>query len=199
MFSGIVESTTKVLDCVSKGGVLRLRVERPPSFEDIKLGDSVATQGICLTVVEFSPEFMEFDVGAETLRVTNWDLRPGSVLNLERSLRLSDRVHGHLMTGHIDEVGRVLAVQDVEGGRGLRVSFSEPFAPLVWKKGSITINGVSLTVNEVGRDFLEVWLIPETLKRTNLGLLRVNDLVHLEADSLAKFFARQKDLNHESN
>lgn len=196
MFSGIVESTAAVRSVQPCGSVIRLTVARPVAFDDLKLGDSVATNGVCLTVASLNSAEVGFDIGAETIKVTSWSLNPGDVLNLERSLRLSDRLHGHFVSGHVDEMGQVVQTQDLPDGKGLRIQFSSEFAPLVWKKGSITVNGVSLTVNEVQGCELEVWLIPETLRRTNLSPLKAGDLVTLEADSLARFWVRQKELGH---
>jgi len=188
MFSGIVETTSQITTVVERSGVLQCQVARPPSFDDVKTGDSIAVDGVCLTVETFDPESLTFALGPETLRVTGWTPRGvlGRVVNLERSLRLNDRIHGHLVTGHVDAVGTVQALD--REGETLRLTISIPsaLAPYVWPKGSIAINGVSLTINNASPREFQVGLIPETLKRTNLGALELNSSVNLEIDNMAR-------------
>jgi riboflavin synthase len=188
MFSGIVETTSQIVAATSHGPIIRALVERPKDFNDLNKGDSIAVNGICLTVEEFSPEAIQFAIGPETQKVTGWTLSGvmGKVVNLERSLRLGDRIHGHLVTGHVDALGRITGLKRNGESQEMKIAFQDPIRPYVWPKGSIAINGVSLTINEAGADYFTVGLIPETLKRTNLGALTERDEVNLEVDNSAR-------------
>ena len=198
MFSGIVEAKAQVLSAESVGSeLLRLTLSRPQDFNDLRTGDSVATDGICLTVERFDDKTMVFALGAETLRVTGWTRESllGREVNLERSLKFGDRIHGHLVSGHVDAVGTVVSYRDLGGSVELGVKAPKDLLRFVWKKGSWAINGVSLTINGVQDSVVSHCLIPETLSRTNLGSLRVGERVNLEVDmwarGLANFFANK--------
>ena len=188
MFSGIVETTATIRKAERQAELLRIALERPKTFNDLHRGDSISTNGICLTVEEFNDDEMWFTLGVETLTVTGWTAQSvvGKDVNLERSLRLNDRIHGHLVTGHVDTVGTISDLQRSEGWLLMTVEFSEIFAPFIWTKGSVAINGVSLTVNHATPSSFMVGLIPETLKRTNLGSLEVDHSVNLEIDNMAR-------------
>ncbi|MBX9768748.1 MAG: riboflavin synthase [Bdellovibrionales bacterium] len=196
MFSGIVEATGRCLECERVGGNLRVHIARPPSFDDLKPGDSVAVNGVCLTVEQHNETQIQFTLGAETLLVTGWteaDLLHAE-LNMERSLRLGDRIHGHVVAGHVEGMGTILETRDLAGSWILRVAVSESCLPYLWRKGSITIQGVSLTVNSLNQNVVEVCLIPETLARTNLARLKAGDRVTLEPDWMARALLRQKEV-----
>ncbi len=184
MFSGIVEAVVPALRGEAKSGLYRLVLRRPTEFTDIKGGDSIAVDGACLTVEEFDADSMTFALAAETLRVLRWN--PDDLLkrtyNLERSLRFGDRLHGHLVSGHVDARQGESLFLDVRIPPALR--------SYVWKKGSLAIHGVSLTINELKDDVVSVCLIPETQKRTNLSKLKVGDSVHLESDMIARAVVR---------
>jgi riboflavin synthase len=200
MFTGIVEATSEVLQYKEMGSVHRLTVQRPASFDDLRTGDSICVNGVCLTVVAFDRDAIQFDVALETKKVTGWNFAIGEILNLERSMKVTDRVHGHFVSGHVDEMGTIKSIEaGSEDAKGLRIQFSSQFAKLIWKKGSVTMNGVSLTVNDVSGSDFSVWLIPETLARTNLSRVKIGDRVTLEADMMARFWLRQKELNVEQN
>ncbi len=203
MFSGIVEAVQPILS-VQKGSgpLIRVKVKKPNDFNDLKNGDSIATDGVCLTVENFDQETMTFALAAETLRVLQWapenpDFLLGKKLNLERSLRFGDRIHGHLVTGHVDSLGRVVRSEGLGENWFLDVEVADSILPFIWKKGSITLNGVSLTVNEVKGAVVSVGLIPETLKRTNLGELKVGGFVNVEPDYMAKALQRMLQLERE--
>lgn len=188
MFSGIVEAQSEIVSTSSQPGILRITVQKPVDFSDIKPGDSIAVNGICLTVEKYDQSKIEFALAAETLRVTGWSessLRTSKV-NLERSLRMGDRVHGHFVSGHVDAMGRVEARREIGGSIELDIAFPEALKPYIWKKGSWAVNGVSLTVNEVRNNSASVCLIPETLERTNLSILKSGDSVTIEVDPLAR-------------
>lgn len=186
MFAGIVEACASIRSVRNHPQVIKITVEIPPEWDDLKGGDSVAVNGICLTVEEFSSEALSFSLAPETLRVSSWAPNTNERVNLERSLRFGDRVHGHFVNGHVDESGRVSEIVDGDGIRDITIEFSSSFAPFVWRKGSVAIHGVSLTVNEASADRFRVGVIPETLRRTNLGLLKKGDRVNLEADAMAR-------------
>lgn len=188
MFSGIVEATSPVIEAREGGGVLQIHVKKPSQFDDLNIGDSVAVDGICLTVEEIKPDAVRMTLGPETLRVTGWTKERviNRVFNLERSLRLNDRIHGHLVTGHVDTMSFVTACDWRGEALDLKIAIPETLRDLIWPKGSIAINGVSLTINQVSDGEFSVGLIPETLKRTNLHLLKVGERVTLEADNVAR-------------
>lgn len=200
MFSGIVEAKSRVIACARDRGVLRIVLEKPKSFDDLSVGDSVATNGVCLTVEAVDEDGIAFALGAETLRVTGWTEASlaDAQLNLERSLRAGDRIHGHFVTGHVDAMGGVLEAADQGGSVMVRVQAPERLAPFVWRKGSWALNGVSLTINDVEDTALgpivSHCLIPETLRRTNLGHLKLGDRVAIEVDSAARAFLRSMEL-----
>lgn len=188
MFAGIVETKSPIVQVSERPGVLVIHIARPVNFEDLTLGDSIACDGVCLTLEKFDLKTMQFALGPETLRITGW--QPASVMqrvvNLERSLRLNDRIHGHLVTGHVDGRGEIISVQSRGETVQLKIGFPAELKPFIWPKGSIAVNGVSLTINHVGPQNFELGLIPETLKRTNLDELKAKDGVNLEIDNMAR-------------
>jgi riboflavin synthase len=188
MFTGLVEALGTVRALVFEGAGCRLTVIAPEIAGDLTLGASVAVNGACLTVVAADAEMCSFQLGPETLQRTNLgELKPGERVNLERSLRLSDRMGGHLVQGHVDGIGHV-AERSVEG-EWVTVWFTCPpdLAAQMVPKGSVTVDGVSLTVVEVGADRFSVALIPHTLAHTTLGFKGPNAAVNLETDLLAKY------------
>jgi riboflavin synthase len=188
VFSGIVETQSRVLSARRDRELVIIDVERPPEFDDLSIGDSVATSGVCLTVEKFDSRLITFALGAETLKITGWNETKleGARVNLERSLRLGDRIHGHMVSGHVDATGTVNAVVDLGGSVRLDVEAPEQLLRYVWKKGSWAVNGVSLTINEVEGPIVSHTLIPETLRRTNLGDVKKGDRVNLEIDMMAR-------------
>lgn len=189
MFSGIIEATAPILSVDSRGDLLTISVQRPSNFDDIKLGDSVSTNGVCLTVENFSSSHLQFTLGAETLKVTGWQKENlvAQELNLERSLRFGDRMHGHFVSGHVDATTKVLSVERGESWI-LQLSKQTLNSKMLWSKGSVALQGVSLTVNDVTEKYFSVCLIPETLLRTNLKNLNPGDLINVEYDTWAKAF-----------
>ena len=196
MFTGLVVDVG-VVERVSprQGGArLTLRPGRLP-VDELVLGESVACSGVCLTVVERGGGLVSFDAIPETLsRSTLGGWRPGTRVNLERALALHDRLGGHLVQGHVDAVGEVLRRMPEGQGARLTISLPASIAPLVAEKGSIAVDGVSLTVATAGRDRFEIALIPETLARTTLGEAATGTKVNLEADVLARHVARLREL-----
>jgi riboflavin synthase len=195
MFTGLIADTGVVERITPRQGGARLAL-RPHALpvDTLVLGESIACSGACLTVAERGAGLVSFDAVPETLaRTTIGSWRPGTVVNLERALALGDRLGGHLVQGHVDAVGELLA--RVAEGQGARLTIALPaaIAPLVAEKGSIAIDGVSLTVAAAGRDRFEVALIPETLARTTLGRAAPGTRVNLEADVLARHVARLRE------
>lgn len=196
MFSGIVESVMPILSSEELQNAYRINIKKPKEFNDLNLGDSIACDGVCLTVEAYDSEKMTFALAAETIKVLQWDPQSwlGKQVNLERSLRLGDRIHGHLVTGHVDSLGRVERAELIGESFFLDVKVADSILPFVWKKGSVTLNGVSLTVNELNGSTVSVCLIPETLKRTNLGLLKPGMNVNVEPDYMARAIQRSLEV-----
>jgi riboflavin synthase len=192
MFTGLVEETGCVLALAENKTAWRLRVRARQVRVGLRVGDSLAVNGCCLTVAQRARGALEFDLLEETLRRTNLgDLQKNSPVNLERSVARAGRFGGHFVTGHIDCAGTVKVFRRVGKNYYLRVGFPKKFGRYVAEKGSITIDGVSLTIAEVGTATLAVWLIPHTLKATNMGSLKPGARVNLEFDLLAKYAERQ--------
>jgi len=197
VFSGIVETLGPVLSAQTEQGLVRIHVACPPVFDDLKIGDSIANNGVCLTVESFDKKEIIFALGAETLQVTGWTAASlsGANLNLERSLRFGDRIHGHMVAGHVDAIGRVCYLEDLGGSLRFDVEAPESVLKYIWKKGSWAVNGVSLTINEIQGRVISMCLIPETLKRTNLGSLKVGASVNLEVDTMARSLVNYLEAN----
>lgn len=196
MFSGIVEAQSQVLKLDQKNQSLQITIERPQAFDDIKNGDSICTDGVCLTIEKFDDQTMQFSLGAETLKVLNIAHRawPQNTINVERSLKFGDRVHGHFVSGHVDSLVEITRSEALGDSWLIDVIVPNEYAKLVWKKGSITLNGVSLTINEVVKapqgQLVSVCLIPETIERTNLKKFKAAESLHFEADYFAKSILR---------
>lgn len=191
MFTGLVESMGAVCRIEPQGDGQRLQIEAEILGSDIELGESIAINGVCLTVVSKTKGEVSFQIAPETLRKTNLGmLKPGSKVNLERSLRLGDRLGGHWVQGHVDGTGTLLRREKDGGWERFVFQLPTSLSRYLVAKGSVTINGVSLTVVESSADSFSVALIPHTLAVTNLGLLQPGDVVNLEVDILAKYVER---------
>jgi riboflavin synthase len=189
MFTGIVEGQGTIARRDEAEGDLRLRVEGEP-LGAVTRGESLAIDGVCLTAVADDAGGFEAVVSPETLaKTTLGDRHPGDRVNLERALRLGDRLGGHLMQGHVDAVGRIVEALPEGSGRRLRVRFPAELAPAIATKGSIAVDGVSLTVAARGADTFDVALIPETLAVTGLGSKGAGDRVNLEVDLVGRYVA----------
>ena len=192
MFTGIVEAIGKIESVrASSGGTRRLAVATDLDVASLPLGASMAVNGVCLTVVNRRPRHFEADMGPETLSCTTLgELRPSDRVHLERPLRMGDMLGGHLVTGHVDGVAKVEWARKQGDTLVLRFSAPPTVEPYLVKKGSIAIDGTSLTINHVDGSSIEVCLIPHTLAVTLLGELRAGDRVNMEADMIAKQVAR---------
>ena len=193
MFTGIVTGIGRIESSVPTTHGLRVHVDAGAvDIADARIGDSIAVAGCCLTVVAIAPPLLAFDVSEETLRCTR-GFAPERRVNLEKALRLSDRLGGHLVTGHVDGVARVVshhALPGDDGGADLEFELPSPLARYVAKKGSIAIEGVSLTTNDVSGARFTVHLIPHTLALTTLGALAAGDDVNVEVDVVARYVER---------
>ena len=195
MFTGIVETTGVIEKAEVTPENARLTINAPKlGLHQVAIGDSIAVSGCCLTVVEKSPETFSVDVSNETLSLTN-GLKLGAEVNLEKSLRFGDRLGGHLVSGHVDGVGLVTAIDDLGASWRLEIDAPKELARFVARKGSITVNGVSLTVNKVsdvadGNALFEINIIPHTHQVTTIRLLRKGMKVNLEIDLLARYVER---------
>lgn len=191
MFSGIVADVGTITRAEDRAGGLRLVIGTGTlGLEDVQLGDSIAVNGVCLTVVKMEGKAFTVDVSRETLNCTVGLDSQGARVNLEKALRLSDRLGGHLVSGHVDGVGEVASFTDLGESWRLVARAPQALAKYIAAKGSITINGVSLTVNRVAGTEFEVNLIPHTLAMTTLGELRAGAKVNLEIDLIARYVER---------
>ncbi len=187
MFTGIVEETGRVSAFAAQAEAWELAVIAKLALVDLAVGDSVAVNGCCLTAARIAGDTIRFDVLEETRRLTNFSaLRPGGRVNLERSLRFGGKVGGHFVTGHIDALGTIEAFEPRGKDHYLRIRVPGDLSRYIVHKGSIAIDGISLTIAEVEDPVFAVWLIPHTLAVTNLQEKRVGDVVNLEFDLLGK-------------
>ncbi len=191
MFTGIIEELGEVLDWSPSSDAARLTVRGPLAVSDAEHGDSIAVSGVCLTVIDAEADWFTADVMAETIAMSTLKSPAvGSRVNLERAARVGDRLGGHIVQGHVDGTGTLLHITEGDAWRVLRFTLDEELAPLVTGKGSIAVDGVSLTVSAIGADWFEVSLIPETLRATTLGERSVGEAVNIETDILARHVAR---------
>jgi riboflavin synthase len=191
MFTGIVEELGVVKSIEKQADALRITVEGPLVVSDIKRGDSIAVSGTCLTAVEHDDASFTADVMLETLKRTSLDgIKVGDSVNLERAMTAATRFGGHVVQGHVDGVGEIISREPSDNWEWLRVRIPAELMKYVVLKGSITIDGVSLTVNEMGEDFVGLSLIPETLEKTTLGSKAIGAKVNIEADVMAKHIER---------
>jgi riboflavin synthase len=192
MFTGLVEALAEVTAVVAEPPGVRLTVREPAIAAEARPGASIAVNGCCLTVVELGDGQVSFQAGPETLaRTTLGQLKAGSKVNLERSLRVGDRLGGHFVTGHIDGIGELIQRQDEKDWSTFWFGIPAGLVRQMASKGSIAVDGVSLTLVEVSEQRFSVALIPHTLQVTTLGGLRVGDPVNLETDLLAKYVQQQ--------
>ncbi|TAM71863.1 MAG: riboflavin synthase [Microbacteriaceae bacterium] len=205
MFTGIIEEIGEITDVQHTADAARITVRGPLVVSDARHGDSISVSGVCLTVVDQTADAFTADVMAETLKMsTLGSATTGRQVNLERAAAVGDRIGGHIVQGHIDGTARILATTDGGAWRVVRLSLAPELAPLVVRKGSIAIDGVSLTVSAVGGgtsasgsddSWFEVSLIPETLTATTLGDSAVGDSVNIETDILARHVERMLSLS----
>ncbi len=200
MFTGLIERVGKIKNVRYVGGDMRLSVAVPDWAEECAVGDSVAVNGACLTVTEIENGALSMDVSAESVsRTTLGALKTGSEVNLERALRLSDRLGGHLVSGHVDGIGTIVKKEKKYESWIFRIEIAEALSRYTIEKGSIAVDGVSLTINACEKDFFEVNIIPETGKATTLLKAKRGDQVNIETDLVGKYiekFLTFRESNH---
>jgi len=188
MFKGIVEGTGRVQKVTSLKNGRRLAISVPFSLSSVKKGDSIAVNGCCLTAVAKKGKCFEAELSHETLAVTNLnDVREGSLVNLERPLRLSDRIDGHIVQGHVDGVGSIRGAKKVGVSTEIEIELPKSLRRYVISKGSIAVDGISMTVNRLKPRSFTLVVIPHTFQATNLKAKRVGDPVNLEVDMVGKY------------
>jgi riboflavin synthase len=201
MFTGIIETTGKIIEAAVTPENTRLVIQAVKlGLHQVQLGDSIALNGVCLTVVEKTPETFTVDVSNETLRLTT-GLHQDAEVNLEKALRFGDRLDGHLVSGHVDGVGKITTLDDLGASWKLAIEAPAELAKFVARKGSVTVNGVSLTVNTVidntdGTCTFEINIIPHTFQVTTIRSLRKGGKVNLEIDLVARYLERMLSIKH---
>lgn len=196
MFTGIIEEVGTVLSFSSD----MIKIECSKVLEGTKLGDSICVNGVCLTVTDITNTSFSADVSPETLRVTSLSgIKERSIVNLERALTLNSRLGGHLVSGHVDTVGKVLKISKLSDFYEVTVSFSGEFKKYFVNKGSVTFDGISLTVANCGDDFITVAIIPHTYENTALKLTKPGDNINVEFDILAKYVEKNLGSRDNSN
>lgn len=191
MFTGLIEEVGKISAIRSGQNSYQFSIKANVVLEDVKIGDSICTNGACLTLTEVTSQGFTVDVMSETVEKTNFsELKIGSKVNLERALRLSDRLGGHLVSGHIDGIGKIKAIHKDDIAWRIHISASQAILDQMLDKGSIAIDGISLTIIKVKNDSFEVSIIPHTAKETTLLAKKINDTVNLETDMIGKYVQR---------
>ena len=196
MFTGLVRELGVVRGFARSGNIYRLEVVSDIIYKDAVIGDSIALNGACLTLTERRERLLGFDVMEETVRRTGLSyVRSGDKVNLEDAIKAGGPLGGHFVLGHVDCVGTVKMITRAGGDCALEVEFPAEFGRLIVEKGSVALDGISLTVGETNPDSFKVYVIPHTLKMTNLGLRRETDKVNIEFDIIGKYLARFRDLD----
>ncbi len=200
MFTGIITQVGRVAQAEERNGGLSLRIQPAELWPDLTLGESIACNGTCLTVTGWDAQTFGVDLSQETLRKTAPHWQAGAAVNLERAMTAADRFGGHIVSGHVDGVGEVLSISPQEGAYVVTVRAPAPLSPYLMPKGSITADGVSLTIVDSGGpagsrpdlapDEFTLWLVPHTLEVTTLQTWQAGQLINLEADQMAKYLER---------
>ena len=187
MFTGIVEETGKIQTVTSE----KIVVECQTVLEDINQGDSIAVNGVCLTVTDYTSKTFSADVSYETMNVTSFrNLKAGQTVNLERAMKADGRFGGHIVQGHVDGTGEVVSIKNFNQFVEFKIRLSAEQAKYTVKKGSVTVEGVSLTIAQTDKNLITLAIIPHTLEHTNLKNLKPNDIVNIEVDVTAKYIEK---------
>lgn len=190
MFTGIIEEVGKV-KMIQRGNITKIAVECKKVLDGVKIGDSIAVSGVCLTVTNIGKDLFTSDIMYETLKTSNLrSLNIGSIVNLERALSISGRLNGHIVTGHVDTVGTIIDKNKINGTTTFKIKIDERYSKYVADKGSIAVDGISLTVVESSASYFTVSIIPHTENNTNLNVKRIGDTVNIEVDILSKYAER---------
>ena len=186
MFSGLITATSSCLKAEQKASSIRLVLQKAPEWTNLKKGESIAVDGVCLSLVDFDQNSMSFDLAPETLKITGWttDKLQEKTFNLESSLSLQSALGGQILTGHVSGLARVLSFKSEGESYLLKVQIPKKFKDFVIPKGYLALNGVSLTANQIKGNMVSLCIIPETLKQTNLSQIKEGDLLNFELDYL---------------
>ena len=201
MFTGLIIEVGKLISKSSGDGYARVTISASKVIEESVIGDSIACNGVCLTVVERSKTSFCADISYETIKRSSFsNIQIGSAVNLELALRLSDRLGGHLVSGHVDSMERLLSVEKIGNGYKLTVSSNADIERYIASKGSITVDGISLTVSDIRKGSFDIAVIPHTYSSTSLCSKRVGDVVNIEVDQISRYVERllDKDNNKSS-
>jgi len=191
MFTGIIEELGKVKSIPAGTSPKRIEIQAKKVLEDLKVGDSISINGACQTVINVKPASFSVETVEETLKRTNLgELKPDQKVNLERSLRFSDRLSGHILTGHVDCKGRIESITQTGGSWIFEFSLPQTYLTYIVEKGSIGVEGISLTVTDLSKNSFRVSVIPHTFTQTNLGKKKKGDMVNIEVDLIGKFVKR---------
>lgn len=191
MFTGIVRELGRVRNISGLGSIYKLSIEAKDTAKGLEIGDSVAVNGVCLTLTEKNKDVLTFDVMAETLRKTSLGkLRICDAVNLEESLRAGAFIGGHFVAGHIDCIGRIRDIRRTSGETSMDITFPEEYSHLVVQKGSVTLDGISLTVGKISKNCMTIYIIPHTLKATTFGAKKAGDDINIEFDTIGKYVAK---------
>ncbi|CAN2039575.1 Riboflavin synthase [Candidatus Magnetomoraceae bacterium gMMP-15] len=188
MFTGIIEGLG-TLNAIKKSGQgMRLAIMSDFKLNETKLGDSIAINGACLTVVKLEARLFEVDLAPETFSITTFNqAKPGNRVNLERAMSFSSRIDGHLVSGHVDGTGKILSKQNLDNAIIIKIGVNPELCRCMIQKGSAAVDGISLTINQVGKDFFELSIIPHTAKLTTIGFKKAGDSVNIETDLIGKY------------
>ncbi len=188
MFTGIIEEVGKVVNVIKETNSLKLDIEAPKTVKSINLGDSICVNGVCLTATYFDNRLFSADVSPETFNRTNLKyLKNGSLVNLEKSLTLSKPLGGHIVTGHVDAIGKIISIKKMFNFTEFIIEFPIELRKYIVEKGSIAINGISLTVNNIEGNKISLMIIPHTIEETNLKNTNIGEIVNIEVDIIGKY------------
>lgn len=191
MFTGIIEEAGKVKIIQKESSSAKIKIEASVVTEDLKIGDSVAVNGVCLTIIEFTPKEITAEIMHETLEKSSIkNAKPGEKVNLERAMRVDSRLGGHIVTGHVDGTGKIISKTKDGIAEIFDISYPSEIGKYLAKKGSVAVDGISLTIVDVNKDYFRLSLIPHSLKMTTLGFKKTGDIVNLEIDVLARYIER---------
>lgn len=200
MFTGLIEEIGKIQEIKPKNNGIEIKVSARKVLEDSQIGDSIAINGVCLTITELGNDYFKFDVSQETLdRSTFKYLKIGDYVNLERALRPSDRLGGHIVQGHVDTVGEIKSIIPKGEHTEFIFTFPSKYSNLIVEKGSIAIDGISLTINDIEDNSFSINIIPHTIQNTNLQFKKIRDKVNIEFDILGKYVNRILGKTTENN
>lgn len=198
MFTGIVEEIGQVISISNENKSKVLKISCKKVIQGINIGDSICTNGVCLTATNLGNDYFEADVMMETLKVSNLcEVKEGELVNLERALGVNDRFNGHIVSGHIDGVGNIISFNNVGNSTVVRIGCSKDLLKYMIYKGSITLDGVSLTISNIKNQYFEVSIIPHTKDETILLKKKVKDGVNIECDMMAKYIEKLLGFNNE--